>query len=173
MLAGMDDIPEMADLLCANTRSNGGSLSGEWSRDALETWFTTGGRIAVARLNGALAGVLLASERDAPQVPPVQAALDCYRGSDDAYVYGPICVGAEFRGHNVAAALLAEVRKHYGSREAVLFIRADNIASRRAHAKLGMIEHGTYTFADALHIVLSDRPDPAVLGKSSNTALEG
>ncbi|MBW8890692.1 MAG: GNAT family N-acetyltransferase [Burkholderiales bacterium] len=159
MLAGMADIPEIVKLLCANTRSNGGSLSGEWSRPALETWFATGGRIAAARIDGELAGVLLASERDAPQVQPVRAALDSYRGGDDAYVYGPICVGADFRGRNVAAALLVEVRKHYGTREAVLFIRADNIASRRAHAKLGMFEMATYTFADEPHIVLSDRPD--------------
>jgi RimJ/RimL family protein N-acetyltransferase len=173
MLAGVDHIPEMVDLLCANTRANGGSLSGEWTSAALETWFATGGRVAAARIDGVLAGVLLASERDAPQVPPVQAALDCYRGGDDAYVYGPICVGADFRGRNVAAALLAEVRKHYGSREAVLFIRADNIASRRAHAKLGMVEHGTYIFADAPHIVLSDRHDPAVPGNQQYTALAG
>lgn len=157
MLAGMDDIPEMAALLCANTRSNGGTLSGEWSQGDLKEWFATGGRIAVARVDGVLAGVLLASERDMPQIPPVQAALDCYRGGDDAYVYGPICVSADFRGRNLAAALLAELRKHYGNREAILFIRADNVPSRRAHAKLGMVEHGTYTFADAPHIVLSDR----------------
>jgi RimJ/RimL family protein N-acetyltransferase len=166
MLAGIDDIPEILELLYANTRSNGGSLSGEWNRPGLEAWFATGGRIAAARIHGELAGVLLASERDAPQVPPVQAALDRYRGGDDAYVYGPICVGAAFRGRNVAAALLAEVRKHYGTREAVLFIRADNIASRRAHAKLGMVEVATYSFASAPHIVLSDRPDliPALGG---------
>ena len=157
MLAGADDIPEIADLLCANTRSNGGSLSGEWSRAAVENWLASGGRIALARIEGALAGVLLASERDAPQVPPVQAALDTYRGSEDAYVYGPICVATTFRGRDVAAALLAELRKHYGTREAVLFIRADNTASLSAHSKLGMVERGTYTFADAPHIVLSDR----------------
>jgi hypothetical protein len=82
---------------------------------------------------------------------------DSYRGGDDAYVYGPICVSADFRGRNLVAVPITELRKHYGTREAILFIRADHIPSRSAHTKLGMVERGAYTFADAPHIVLSDK----------------
>jgi predicted GNAT family acetyltransferase len=81
--------------------------------------------------------------------------LRAYRGTSDAYVYGPICVDEAERGRGLAGAMFAALRARLPGREGVLFIRRDNAASLRAHARMGMREVAGFTHDDAVFAVLS------------------
>jgi predicted GNAT family acetyltransferase len=56
----------------------------------------------------------------------------------DCYLYGPVCVAESERGKGLARALFEELRARLPGRPAMLFVRADNAASLRAHRKMGM-----------------------------------
>src|SRR4030095_8478966 len=88
-------------------------------------------------------------------VPIIRAMLAVYPGARDAYVYGPICVSAEERGKALAQAMFVELQRLLRGREGILFIRRDNPASLRAHAK--MVMHGVagFVFNGNDYIVLS------------------
>jgi L-amino acid N-acyltransferase YncA len=88
-------------------------------------------------------------------VPVVQTMLSVYRGAPDAYVYGPICVEEAERGRGLAAAMFAELRAQLPDREGILFIRRDNPASLRAHARMGIREVAAFTHGGASFAVLS------------------
>ena len=85
----------------------------------------------------------------------IRAMLDAYSGSNDAYVSGPICVGAQDRGKCLAQAMFTELRRLEPGREGNLFIRRDNPASLRAHAKMGMHEVGGFVFGGIEFAILS------------------
>ncbi|HEX3210633.1 MAG TPA: hypothetical protein VHQ91_14695, partial [Geminicoccaceae bacterium] len=76
-------------------------------------------------------------------------------GAPDAYVYGPICIDEAERGRRLANAMFAALRARLPGREGILFIRRDNPASLRAHAKLGMTEVAEFVHDGAVHAVLS------------------
>ena len=78
-----------------------------------------------------------------------------YEGAPDAYVYGPICVAAEERGQGLAQAMFSALRQQLPAREGILFIRCDNIASLRAHEKMGMREVACFEFGGNEFAVLS------------------
>ena len=69
--------------------------------------------------------------------------------------YGPICVSEEERGKGLAQAMLAELRRREPGREGILFIRRDNPASLRAHAKMGMREMADFVFDGKDYVALS------------------
>jgi predicted GNAT family acetyltransferase len=81
--------------------------------------------------------------------------LAAYGGAPSAYVYGPICVEGAERGRGRAGAMLAELRARLPGREGVLFIRHDNAASLKAHARMGMREVAEFTHGGAAFAVLS------------------
>ncbi|HEX2137773.1 MAG TPA: GNAT family N-acetyltransferase [Microvirga sp.] len=81
--------------------------------------------------------------------------LAAYHGSPSAYVYGPICVAEAERGRGLASAMFAELRAQLPGREGVLFIRRDNTASLKAHARMGMREVAGFTHGGAAFAVLS------------------
>ena len=70
-------------------------------------------------------------------------------------MYGPVCVGAEERGSGLAQAMFSELRRLAPAREGILFIRRDNSASLRAHAKMGMREVASFVFCENEFAVLS------------------
>jgi predicted GNAT superfamily acetyltransferase len=76
-------------------------------------------------------------------------------GAPDAYVYGPVCVAESERGQGLAQAMFAALRARLPGREGILFIRRDNPASLRAHAKMGMTEVAEFVHDGAVHAVLS------------------
>jgi L-amino acid N-acyltransferase YncA len=88
-------------------------------------------------------------------VSVVQAMLSAYRGAPDAYVYGPICVEEAERGRGLAGTMFAQLRMRLPKREGILFIRRDNTASLRAHARMGMSEVAEFTHGGAKFAVLS------------------
>lgn len=102
--------------------------------------------IVVARKNAAVIGFVMAQEKS-PNAPAiVQAMLQQYPGSPGSYSYGPVCVDESLRGHGVAGMMFAELRRLLPGREGVLFIKASNEASLRAHRKMGMREVGAFVF---------------------------
>jgi ribosomal protein S18 acetylase RimI-like enzyme len=133
------DIDGVLALQEANQAEHGGTLSAAMPREFFAAAARGGMPVIVARHGDQVVGFLVT----APKHPPpaarvVQAMLHAYPGADDAYIYGPVCVAAEARGHGLAAAMFAALRALLPGREGVLFVRTDNTASLRAHARMGM-----------------------------------
>jgi predicted GNAT superfamily acetyltransferase len=149
------DIDGVLALQEANQAEHGGTLSARMPRAFFAT--TPGSMpVIVARRQGRVVGFLVSSPKHPPpEVPVMRAMLRAWPGADDAYVYGPVCVAAEERGRGVAAAMFAALRALLPGREGVLFIRSDNAASIRAHAKMGMRQVATFEHDGAAMLVLT------------------
>ncbi|HVC62330.1 MAG TPA: GNAT family N-acetyltransferase [Acetobacteraceae bacterium] len=149
------DIDGVLALQEANQVEHGGTLSARMPR----TFFAAalgGMPVIVARRNGRLVGFLVsAPKQPMPEAPVVRAMLRAWPGADDAYVYGPVCVAADERGHGLAGAMFAALHALLPGREGVLFIRSDNTASIRAHAKMGMRQVAAFEHGGAAMLVLA------------------
>jgi GNAT superfamily N-acetyltransferase len=155
-LATTEDIDDILALLHANETSRGGTITGHFHRAEIAA--AVGGMpVVVARRGKRLAGVLISSSIAAiGEMPVVAAMLRTYRGTTDAYIYGPICIDADARGQGLAGKLLAFLKRALPGREGILFIRSDNAASLRAHRdKLGMTARGTFSLDGVDYAVLS------------------
>ncbi|HEX3400736.1 MAG TPA: GNAT family N-acetyltransferase [Acetobacteraceae bacterium] len=142
--ATRDDIDGILALQEGNQPEIGGMLSARlpaaWFEAALDDM-----PIIVARRDGRVVGYLVSASRAAvAEVPVIAAMLRAYPGAGDAYVYGPVCVAAEERGRGVAAAMFAALRVELPRREGILFIRTDNVASLRAHGRMGVRRVATF-----------------------------
>jgi L-amino acid N-acyltransferase YncA len=154
-LATESDLEGILDLQEANLPHRGGTLSARLSREWFETALETM-PVVVARRNARLVGYLISSPLAAyAGVAVVGAMLRAYRGTPDAYVYGPICVADGERGRGLAGAMFEALRARLPGREGILFIRRDNAASLRAHARMGMQEVAEFTHSGAAFAVLS------------------
>jgi RimJ/RimL family protein N-acetyltransferase len=150
-----DDIDGVLALQEANQAEHGGTLSACMPRAFFEA-AVDGMPVIVARRDHQVVGFLVSAPKHPPPAAPiVRAMLHAWPGAEDAYTYGPVCVSAEERGRGLAAAMFAALRALLPGREGVLFIRSDNAASIRAHAKMGMRQVATFTFNDASILVLS------------------
>ena len=159
-LAEFSDAELISALLTANTADRGGMLMGQWRREVIEKRIANGQPIIVAIGDrDQLLGALLTSEKGFDDALPVRAMLTAWPGRSDAYVYGPVCIAHEARGLGVLEALHAKLRETFPGREAILFIRADNPRSLKAHLRLGMREVARYELAAETFVVLSDAPD--------------
>jgi hypothetical protein len=94
------DIDAITALLQANSPSQGGSLTGEFSRDKVAAMADGASPVIVARrvANGPVVGVLFSAATATVQAPVVLAMLAAYAGSENAYVYGPVCIGTRSGG---------------------------------------------------------------------------
>jgi len=144
-LAQATDIDAITVLLQANAPSQGGSLTGEFSRDEV-----------AGMADGPVVGVLFSAAPATAQASVILAMLAAYAASDNAYVYGPVCIAESERGQGLLALLYAAMREQHGGAEAVLFIRRDNPGSLRAHERLGMREVAAFVFDGAQFAVYSD-----------------
>jgi hypothetical protein len=99
--------------------------------------------------------LLAASPATVRVVPVIRAMLAAYAGKPGAYIYGPIVVAGGERGRGVAQRLFESLRFRLPGREGILFIRADNSASLRAHEKMGVVPRGAFRHNDHDYIVLS------------------
>jgi ribosomal protein S18 acetylase RimI-like enzyme len=157
--AGVGDAAAISALLIANSDGQGGALLGDWSSDVVRGLIEGGALVIVAYDGARLAGALFTEEKMQAVAPPVIAMLRAWPGSIGAYVYGPVCVAQDFRGRGVLEALYADLVARRSGREAILFIRASNVASLRAHARLGMREVAHFSLGGETVFVLSDAPD--------------
>jgi ribosomal protein S18 acetylase RimI-like enzyme len=154
-LACPSDAEPIVQLMEANHLERGGSLSAKYTREQVSSLMQTT-PIIVAHHDLQLVGFLMTCPRSPTDNPPiVRAMLAAYPGGHDAYVYGPICVAAAWRGQGLAQRMFAELRRHLPRREGILFVRSDNTASLRAHAKMGMSEVAHFSFRDAAHTVFA------------------
>jgi len=157
-LAESSDAQRISRLLAVNGSDRGGMLMGEWPIETIERRVAARQPIVIAvDEDDRLLGALLISEKGYDAAPPVLAMLEVWPGRVDAYVYGPVCIAKEARGQGVLEALYGELRATFGDREAILFIRADNRRSLRAHLKLGMREVGRFALNGESFLVLDDK----------------
>ena len=149
------DLDGIMELQTANQPERGGTLSASLPRSRIAKMMRTMPLI-VARCNGRIIGFLMTSTLEMnADIPIISSMLAAYPGAPDAYIYGPICVSAEERGKGVAQAMFAELQRLLPGREGILFIRRDNLASLRAHAKMGMHEVAGFVFNGNDHVALS------------------
>jgi Acetyltransferase (GNAT) family len=156
--ASAADIVDIVALLQANEASRGGSITGHFDRDMVAA-FLADMPVIIARQDDRLAGVLVSSSVAAVgHIPVIAAMLRTYRGGADTYIYGPICIDARDRGRGLAEKLFSSLKTVLPAREGILFIRADNAASIRAHQeKLGMTPRGRFVLDGVEYMVLSYR----------------
>jgi hypothetical protein len=98
---------------------------------------------------------MTSSKEMGAKIPVIKAMLDVWSGSEEAYVYGPICVAETVRGRRLAHAMFLKLQHHLPGREGILFVRSDNAASLSAHRRMKMREVATYPFNDTIHHVFS------------------
>lgn len=153
--ATQPDLDGILALQELNQPDRGGALSARLSRAQLDAMLADLPLI-VARRDHAIVGYLLAaSKRTVADVPVIRAMLAAYAGKPDAYVYGPIVVTEAERGRGLAQRLFESLRTLLPDREGILFIRADNYASLRAHEKMGVVRRGAFRHNDHDYVVLS------------------
>jgi len=130
-------------------------LSVRFSRD----WFEAAIRdmpVMVARDGETVVGYVVSTPLSAQAHDPlIQAMLRAYPGAPGAYNYGPICVAESHRGRGLAIALFEALRAQLPGREGFTFIRADNAASRKVHARMGMREVAQFSRGDDVYIVVA------------------
>jgi GNAT superfamily N-acetyltransferase len=149
------DLDGILALQEANQPERGGTLSATLSRVQIEAMLADL-PLLVARRGDAIVGYLLAaSQATVAAVPVIRAMLAAYAGGPAAYVYGPIVVAESERGRGLAQRLFESLRARLPGREGILFIRADNSVSLRAHQKMGVVPRGTFRHNERDFVVLS------------------
>ena len=149
----VDGIMQLAE---ANYPERGGELTGTLNRAAVAATIEKIPSIVAVR-DGVVVGFLLTWEKGPSGNPSVNAMLKAYPGSPDAYVYGPICVDASVRGLGIAGKMFEELKTLLPGREGILFIKANNESSLRAHRKMGMSETARYIFDEREFVVFAYR----------------
>ena len=171
-----EDYPEILELQSANFIAN--LTEKERQQGFLSAQFTAGqaARIAedlgttVAVVNGRVAGFLCAFRQEFDTGSPVIAKMlnsfNClsFEGkplsSFRNYIYGPVCIGREFRGRGLLRGLYeAQKRDLAGQFEiGVAFVSRDNLHSLSAHVGgLGMIEAGDFEVKGNVYASLAFR----------------
>jgi len=153
--AAEHDIEGIVALQDANQPERGGALSARLSHAQLEAMLADLPLLVARRGEGIVGYLLAASKTTVAEAPIVRAMLAAYSGKPDAYVYGPIVVAETERGHGLAQKLFESLKTRLPGREGILFIRADNSASLRAHLKMGVVPRGTFRHNERDFVVLS------------------
>jgi len=92
------DLDGILELQEVNQMTRGGTLSARLSRERMAAMMNAMPLI-VAHGDGRITGFLMTTTREMnADIPIVQAMFAAYQSAADAYVYGPICVGAAERG---------------------------------------------------------------------------
>jgi GNAT superfamily N-acetyltransferase len=147
----LDGIMKLAE---ENAPERGGELTGTLDRKAVAAAIQELPSI-VACSAGRLIAFVLTCEKDAARNPCVKAMLKAYPGPPNAYVYGPVCVDASARGLGIAGRMFEELRKLLPEREGILFIKATNEPSLRAHRKMGMRETAEFIYEGRKFLVFA------------------
>jgi L-amino acid N-acyltransferase YncA len=150
-LATINDLDGIIKLQNANQVSQGGTLSGELTRNQIQEMISDMPQI-IATINNEIVGFLLTTSQTVNRnrkVPIVDAMSGSYTGSADWYIYGPICVSQTQRGKGLAQLMFEELLKLEPNRQGILFIKSDNLASLKAHEKMGIQKVSSFHFNDA------------------------
>jgi predicted GNAT superfamily acetyltransferase len=124
----------------------------------------------VAVVAGDLAGFLCAFRRDFNTGSPVIAKMletyDCvqFEGKPlsrcNSYIYGPVCIGREYRRHGLLRGLYQAQRADLAGQfeVGVAFVARNNPHSLKAHiAGLGMTEVGDFEVKGSSYVILAFR----------------
>src|SRR5215475_4546837 len=154
-LATSDDIPAIVAMQEANLHENGGGLSvrqtADWFRRTMSEM-----PIVVVRRDGLVVGYALATSVAAKaHVGIVQTMLRAFPAPPNCYLYGPVCVAESERGKGLAGLMYQEMRKRLPGRNAMSFVRSDNIQSLRANRKMGKTELGEFIHDGETYIVFA------------------
>ena len=153
--ADQSDVDGIMALQLANEVSNGGTLSASLPRARLHAMLHAM-PLMVARDRGRVVGFLMTTPREMnSDFEIVRATFDAFPGAPDAYLYGPVCVDAQYRGRGLAQAMFDALRALLPGRQGILFIRRDNAASLNAHARMGMTEVAKFTLNGSVFAVLA------------------
>ncbi|HWF38349.1 MAG TPA: GNAT family N-acetyltransferase [Candidatus Acidoferrales bacterium] len=152
--AQVADVDGIFELAWKNARENGGQLAVRFTREEIAS-SVQASSAAVARRKGKVIGFVLTRDKCGVNPPILEAMFRAYPGAANAYSYGPVCVDASARGSGIAAMMFAELRKLLPGREGVLFIKASNETSLRAHRKMDMREVGEFTFENTRLIIFA------------------
>ena len=160
-------LAEHEDRLPEHVRARQGFLQGRWDESRLAA-LEDGPGIFLAEEDGELAGLAVTADGCGAGVdegPPrltVAAAGDTAScgGLGPILLYGPVVVAPRFRGRGLVRLLLAEIGLRLGDRfdRAALFVEQSNRTSMAVHRRLGMHEHGEFTFAGRGYTVFIFQP---------------
>lgn len=170
------DYPAILDLQSANFISNlsvekrqEGFLSAQFTLEQTAQIAEDLGTM-VAVVDNRIAGFLCAFRREFETGSPVIAKmLDSYDrvefegrplASFKSYIYGPVCIGREYRRRGLLRGLYEAQKKDLaGQFEAgVAFVSRDNPHSLQAHvAGLGMTEVGEFELKGSVYVILAFR----------------
>ena len=148
------DVDGIFELARRNGPESGGQLAVRFTREQIASSIQASPAV-VARRNGEVIGFVLTRDKRGANPPIIEAMFGAYAGAKNAYSYGPVCVDASARGFGIAARMFAELRKLLPGREGVLFIKASNETSLRAHRKMDMREVSEFVFEGTRLIVFA------------------
>ena len=127
----------------------------------------------VAVINEQVAGFLCAFRKEFDTGSPVIAKmLESYDrfmfegqslSTFKCYIYGPVCIGREYRGRGLLRGLYEAQKKDLAGQFeiGVAFVSRSNLHSLSAHvAGLGMIEAGDFEVKDNVYATLAFRVPP-------------
>jgi L-amino acid N-acyltransferase YncA len=159
-LATHVDVNGILALQEQNLADSRGSLSVAFARE----WFVRAIAempVVIAREDDRIIGYVLSSPFAAQaHLPIVQAMLRAYAILAGSYLYGPICVAHDQRGRGLAGRLFAALRAQLPGRQATTFIRSDNAASLRAHAKMGLRQVAEFAHSGHVYMVMAESVGP-------------
>lgn len=153
--ATLADLDGIMTLQADNQPERGGNLAASFNLSQI-TYMIVHRPVVVARRDHQVVAFLMNSKPEMNQdIPIIAAMFDAYQASSNSYIYGPVCVREDMRGQGLAQAMFNLLRSMEEGREAVLFIRKSNVASIRAHEKMGMKPVASFQFAEEDYLVLS------------------
>ncbi|MBH8575442.1 GNAT family N-acetyltransferase [Nostocaceae cyanobacterium CENA369] len=152
--ANLTDVTGILELAQANDAEHGGMLLGHLEREAVSKTISQMPSV-VARKDNEVVGFLLSWSKTSTQMPIITTMLQAYPGTKDAYLYGPICVEENMRGQGIAAAMFAKLKNYLPQRQGILFVKANNEASLRAHRKMGMCQMTEFTYQGTKFLVFA------------------
>ncbi|MEN2401191.1 GNAT family N-acetyltransferase [Flavobacterium sp. MC2016-06] len=149
-IASKEDLDGILKIQAENQVSQGGKLSAALKRDLILEMMSDMPQI-VAIIDNEVVGFLLTTSKAVNQknkLAIVDAMSASYSGSENAYIYGPICINRDQRGKGFAQLMFNELLRLEPNREGILFIKDDNEASLKAHEKMGIHKKGSFTFGN-------------------------
>ncbi|WP_182418502.1 GNAT family N-acetyltransferase [Bartonella sp. HY038] len=149
------DCKHVAPLLQKNAQSNHGGLFGEYPLKKVEGMFKTSLNTVIAQESDKVAGVVFSFSVSSESLPPVaKKIVELYPNlTQDDWFYGPVCIDENYRGQGLLAKLCDKICS-LNTGKPIAFINLDNIASLKAHEKIGFSEAGRFKLDNVDWLVL-------------------
>lgn len=159
--ANESDVAAIAALMLPESSSQGGTLHGDFPVEKISHWLAQATAdqmpILLAEDEAGLLGVLFTSSSRHQDSPVAIQMAQLHHGTGPFYFYGPVCLAARARGQGLLAAMWQQLQRQLPGQQAVLFIHADNQASLKAHARLGMVVEAQFELNGQPCVLLSSR----------------